>query len=869
VYGDLEFYNSRSVDFLGGSPMPLSQSWRAFYKSIRFRLVCLALALAVPIGVAVELLAWTSYRNTQADIDQRMRDTSLTLSLVMDRELEGIQEALFMLTSMQPIASGDFDCLRDQCKAILSLYPQADIILTDETGQQIMNSFAPPGQPLPKRSIPDRVRAVFETGKPSISEVYRGAITKRLLVSVDVPVTMEGRVKYDLGLTLPVETLLRVLRLPELPLHWTATILDNKDVIIARTGEPAGVVGFPAEMPVLFERRKHDSMGSLQAKGLAGVQVQVGYCQSKVSGWTVVVSVPRSSLLADLYRQLALGLIATLVMIALGAWIAQRHGQAIIRSFTSLSTAAKTLGRGESVELGPQDFAEASSTADSLNEASLLLRRREEELRTSKEEAATKAHLLEAVLTSMADGLIILDTHRQVTRLNPAARRTFPWLVEGAILDTTMPPEGVSMARADGSPLSMEDVPGLRALAGETVIGEEFRITHPVHGEVLILVSAAPLTTLDGAVVGAVVSFRDISNWRRVETKLMETQEMLRAAIASTTDGVVVVNANGDFIIMNDAAAAYHRFPSLDVCPRKLSEYRALLEVYTEDGKLVPPDERVVSRALRGEVVANEVFQLRRRDTGERWFGSYSFSPMFGPEGSIIGGVFVVRDVTEAKRREEQRAEVERIIRHDIKSPLNGLYGLAQLAFDSVQDPELREQLPKVVRNVRNVITLVDSQEKILRMERGDYQVKAEAFSCAEVLASVEQTLQVLLEGKDVRLTVQSGTESIFGEESLVECMLCNLIKNAVEAAPNGSAVTVDRTRGDGWDRLTIHNLGVVPKEIREHFFEKYSTSGKVSGLGFGTYSAWLIANAHGGRIEMTTSEADGTTVTVFLPNSA
>jgi len=60
--------------------------------------------------------------------------------------------------------------------------------------------------------------------------------------------------------------------------------------------------------------------------------------------------------------------------------------------------------------------------------------------------------------------------------------------------------------------------------------------------------------------------------------------------------------------------------------------------------------------------------------------------------------------------------------------------------------------------------------------------------------------------------------------------------------------------------------MGTVPESIRDHFFKKYVTAGKLKGTGLGTYSAKLIAEAHGGMINMQSSEDSGTTVTVQLP---
>jgi len=95
--------------------------------------------------------------------------------------------------------------------------------------------------------------------------------------------------------------------------------------------------------------------------------------------------------------------------------------------------------------------------------------------------------------------------------------------------------------------------------------------------------------------------------------------------------------------------------------------------------------------------------------------------------------------------------------------------------------------------------------------------------------------------------------------------MFSNLIKNALEASPEGAAVTISMDR-ESSGVVRIHNPGVVPKEIREHFFDKYVTSGKSSGTGLGTYSARLIAETQGGKIALSTSESDGTTISVLLP---
>jgi signal transduction histidine kinase len=95
--------------------------------------------------------------------------------------------------------------------------------------------------------------------------------------------------------------------------------------------------------------------------------------------------------------------------------------------------------------------------------------------------------------------------------------------------------------------------------------------------------------------------------------------------------------------------------------------------------------------------------------------------------------------------------------------------------------------------------------------------------------------------------------------------MLSNIIKNAIEASPNKENIAVS-LQNDGAINIKIHNMGVVPADIRDSFFDKYSTIGKRHGTGLGTYSARLAAKAQGGSIGLETSEALGTEVILSFP---
>ncbi|MBF0426861.1 MAG: ATP-binding protein, partial [Magnetococcales bacterium] len=93
-----------------------------------------------------------------------------------------------------------------------------------------------------------------------------------------------------------------------------------------------------------------------------------------------------------------------------------------------------------------------------------------------------------------------------------------------------------------------------------------------------------------------------------------------------------------------------------------------------------------------------------------------------------------------------------------------------------------------------------------------------------------------------------------------------NLIKNALEASPEGGCVTITLAREGGWGVVGIHNQGCVPSPIREKFFEKFATHGKLGGSGLGCYSAMLMAKVQRADLAMATSEVAGTTLTARFP---
>ncbi|OSM07035.1 hybrid sensor histidine kinase/response regulator [Magnetofaba australis] len=216
------------------------------------------------------------------------------------------------------------------------------------------------------------------------------------------------------------------------------------------------------------------------------------------------------------------------------------------------------------------------------------------------------------------------------------------------------------------------------------------------------------------------------------------------------------------------------------------------------------------------------------------------------------------------------REDVDRITRHDLKSPLSRILGFCELLLDECDgNDDTAEMLQAIHRAARQAMNQANSTLVLFKIENGDYAVRYAPVDLMQVIREVWDGCAPIANAKDVTLSGVSADAAPFliqAEESLCYTLFGNLLQNAAEAAPSNSCITVTLERHDAEAMIRIHNHGQAPEAIRARFFEKYATAGKKDGTGLGAYSARLMARAHHGDIEMQSSAEHGVTLTVRLP---
>jgi signal transduction histidine kinase/DNA-binding response OmpR family regulator len=274
-------------------------------------------------------------------------------------------------------------------------------------------------------------------------------------------------------------------------------------------------------------------------------------------------------------------------------------------------------------------------------------------------------------------------------------------------------------------------------------------------------------------------------------------------------------------------------------------------------------------------VLATQAIDLLRIDAPvpDRKFGPFGFALfLLAPAVVIARRMSAALNAAERNRALEENArlreDVERISRHDMKTPLNGILGAARLLADDRRlAGDQRELVGLLQRAGLRLLEMVNLSLDLFRMETGSYTPQPQAVDLRDLVSRVLVDLHAYAEERQVALhwyPSGSAPPPVRGEELLCYSIVANLVKNAIEAAGAGRQVAITLRPGDPV-LLTVHNPGEVPPEIAARFFEKYVSGRRSGGTGLGTYSALLMAQAQQGDLRMHTGPA-GTVLALTLP---
>src|SRR5436190_2328829 len=402
---------------------------------------------------------------------------------------------------------------------------------------------------------------------------------------------------------------------------------------------------------------------------------------------------------------------------------------------------------------------------------------------------------------------------------------------------------------------------------------EEYRLLRADGTYVWVQASGIAVRDETGFVTRWIAAITDISERRAQEEALVTEQKRLALVVHSAKVGII------DWDGVRRTAYFSPRFKEILAYDADADTSRWQLEdmVHAEDRRRVLARFRDHIVGRREEVFDPIEYRMRRADGTFVWVQAQGVTvrDAFGYATRFIS---TLTDITERRAQEEAlresvrlREEVERISRHDLKTPLNSVIAVSRLLREGARLPPEQEELLSIVERAGyRILSMVNLSLDIFRMEQGGYQFRPQTVDLSQVAHRVAADLESQAASKEVAIRLrQSGRSLARAEELLCYSMLANLVKNAIEAAPERGVVSVTVEGSGPSVRVHVHNASAVSQKVHARFFEKYSTSGKSAGLGLGNYSARLMARVQEGDVNLHSSEEAGTTVSVRLHAAA
>lgn len=413
--------------------------------SVRRLLILLTLSIVVPAVALAGVLLWADYQRQESQFEGQLLTNARALSTAIDGRLAQGEGVLKGLAAAAP-GQDSVPAFYARAKAATHDLP-GWISLIDDTGQQVLSTREPLGVALPLKLRPE-VLARLMAQDISVSNLYRGPVSKEYVFSISRAVTIGGR-RYVLSYSAPPRTLDAVLDAQRLPPGWAMGVTDRSGQVVTRW--PGADTYRGHHSSAAFQAAVGDRPeGVVQAQTIEGEPNLAAFHRSATTGWRTAISVPDSQLLRRAIMPLAQLAGTALLLLAAGLVVAAILGQRLTRAYALAVSRADALGRGEHPAPAPPVVAEDEILFEAMEQAAQRLDRRTAENEQAREHQRLLLnelnHRVKNTLSTVQS--IALQTARQTDA--PAA---FTTAFEGRLLSLSKTHSALMAEDWEGAPL--------------------------------------------------------------------------------------------------------------------------------------------------------------------------------------------------------------------------------------------------------------------------------------------------------------------------------------------------------------------------------------------------------------------------------
>jgi signal transduction histidine kinase len=349
----------------------------------------------------------------------------------------------------------------------------------------------------------------------------------------------------------------------------------------------------------------------------------------------------------------------------------------------------------------------------------------------------------------------------------------------------------------------------------------------------------------------------------RATSDLRNERDVLDAVLESAGDGILMVDEGGQAAVANRAWSDMVGGAGL----------AALASFKAADN----PDESFNQAAARwlGDPERMAGGDFERPDP--YWRLRVYTAPVRHHGTTIIGRIFVLRDVTRETEAERMRSALIATVSHELRSPLTVISGYTDTLLQEGPWDEAtrREFLQGVAISAARLSALVDNLLDAATLEAGVLRLHPEPVRVERIAERVLAQRRLVAGGCSLYLETRPGLPLVYADPLRVEQVLANLVDNAIKYSPQGGAVHVALTNGADGESLavTVSDRGLgIPAEHLPHLFDRFyrvdTRNRSIKGVGLGLYICRSLVEAHGGEVWVESAPGVGSIFGFSLPAS-
>lgn len=477
-----------------------------------------------------------------------------------------------------------------------------------------------------------------------------------------------------------------------------------------------------------------------------------------------------------------------------------------------------------------------------------------------EEELSVALDLLESVLKGTTDAILIINTRQEVIKVNDAFIQMFGWAEEDFSEDNDDYPV-ITPAHLQGESKEIIDL----LKQGQSVPLHETQRIHKDGTVFDVSASFSNICDMDGKIMGFVIVYRDITSQKKVERALRESEAKYRLIAEHSTDLITVIDPSGIIQYVSPS-----HLPVLGYDDGEIKG--AILEM------VHPDDLQSLSDLFMRALVKKEPFQTEFRlvhKNGDWILLEARGVPVMTKDGHVESLVTFARDVTKAKQTEELMLKSEKLsvlgelaagVAHEIRNPLTSLKGFTKLLSDA--DDVIRLEYLRIMESELNRINDIVGELMLVAKPQA---VSFEHTNIQELIYSVVRLLetQAIMKNIQIWVNISDNIPLVYGVENQLKQLFINLLKNAIESMDKDGEIHIKiGTRNDSV-LLELKDQGCgIPAERLKTLGEPFYTT-KEKGTGLGLMVCFKIIDEHGGAIQFSSVENEGTKVEIELPTAS